>query len=258
MEARPDPASANSRRPSRSPLAPSELGPVLSCLTRELDGPLAALRSSLDALAADPVVASREELRVQLSLMRDLGQGLSSLNRDYFDFAAVTEGVLAPRPRPTRLADLLSPIDRQFRPAAVRQGVGWECRLDGPDAVVATDQAWCRRLIRGLVSNALRFTPSGGRVGLIAASQDRSGWVLTVRDTGPGLPPGLSLPEVAPFRRARENFERSDGEAEGNKLGLPLVLALVARLGGHASFASKAGQGTCVEIHFSDSPEPIR
>ena len=253
MDARPVPAPATARESSRSRLAPSELGPVLAYFGRGLDRPLAALRSGLAALTADPAVMGRDDLRAQVGLMHDLGAGLSGLSRDYFDFTAVTEGVLAPRPQPTRLAELLQSIDLPFAPEAARRGIAWECRLDGPDVVVATDPAWCRRLLGGLVSNALRFTPPGGRVSL-TASRNGSGWSLTVRDTGRGLPAGMSLREIQPFRRDREVFERSEGEPQGNRLGLPLVLALVARLGGRCSFGSEPGRRTCVEVHFSEEP----
>lgn len=255
MEARPEPADPTRRGPSRSPIPPAMLGPVLIGLARELEGPLAAMRAGLASLAADPDVHRQAEVRAQVGLMRELGQSLSGLSRDYFDFAAVTEGVLRPRIGPTRLAELLGPIDLRYASAAARRGIDWTCRLEAPEAVVATDPAWCRRLLGGLVSNALRFTPPGGRV-VLSARGDDAGWSLVVRDTGRGLPTDILARAGVPFHREPGAGERSDGGIEGNGLGLPLVLALASRLGGRCSFDPEPNGGTCAAVRFAAKPGP--
>lgn len=254
MEARPDPISSPRRQ---STLSPAELGPILALLSRQLRRPLARLHAGLEVLAGNPRATDTSEARTQLGVMRDLADGLVDLTRDYFDYAALSEGVLVPRLESIRLSALIESIDARFGPEAGRRGLDWRCGVDGPDATVVADPAWCSRLLGGLVCNALRFTPPGGRLD-VSARRDVPGWSLRVRDTGRGLTPDVLARAIEPFRRDREAGGRADGGIEGNGLGLPLVATLVARLGGRWGLENEPSGGTCVHAWFPDEGPAAR
>ena len=98
---------------------------------------------------------------------------------------------------------------------------------------------------RSRAANALRHTPSGGRVWL-SASRDAGAVVLAVRDTGSGIPAG-HLPYVFD-RFYKADTARSD--AGGTGLGLSIVKAIVERHGGTLRVTSTPGMATCFEVRL--------
>jgi len=101
------------------------------------------------------------------------------------------------------------------------------------------------QIATNLLTNALKFTPQGGRVALQTeiAHRDRAAR-LTVRDTGVGIPPE-ELPRVT------ERFFRgqhSQHMAAGSGIGLTIVSELVRAHHGHLSIASEPGEGTEVTV----------
>ena len=99
-------------------------------------------------------------------------------------------------------------------------------------------------LVRNLVENAIRHTPEGGRVA-VALAQDRGGVVLSVADTGPGIPAELR-------QRVLERFYRAPGQgAEGSGLGLSIVRR-IADIHGATLELADAGPGLVVKVWFPD------
>jgi signal transduction histidine kinase len=107
-----------------------------------------------------------------------------------------------------------------------------------------------RRIVSNLVSNALKFTPPGGRVSLtVDRSQGRAR--VCVRDTGPGIPPDL-LPRVF------ERFVRGDPSRAANRgtgLGLAVVASLVRTLGGTVIAESEPGQGATFTVNLPQAAD---
>ena len=88
--------------------------------------------------------------------------------------------------------------------------------LDAAPVTTTGDENLLRILLRNLVDNAIRYTPSGGRVN-VTVGKDEAGVMLTVADSGPGIP-------AAEYERVFERFSRLAGqEAEGSGLGLSIV-----------------------------------
>lgn len=251
MDAPPDPADSAFPGSSVADEVPTAWGAILTCLAQGLEAPIAGLRAGLDGLAAEPTFGRSAEIQAQIDLMQELGRSISKLNQDYFDLAAVDSGAIWPKPRPTRLSSLFDQIDAKFAPLAAQRKLGWSCQTDLQEPIVATDPAWCRRLIACLVDNALRFTPEGGRVKLLGRS-DTQGWSLWVSDNGPGFPSGLRARLAKPQPPAQAKWiERADEQLRLEGLGLPLVMALVPRLGGHCTLNNKPNGGAIAAVHFA-------
>lgn len=109
--------------------------------------------------------------------------------------------------------------------------------LDRADPVqVHTDPAQLYTLLRNAVDNALRYTPTGGRVDLrVLAAPDKL--VIEVQDTGPGIPPEL-------LEQVFEPFVRLPGtEGEGSGLGLAITRQIAKRLGGSVTLENTHGGG---------------
>jgi CheY-like chemotaxis protein len=102
---------------------------------------------------------------------------------------------------------------------------------------VSGDETRLAQVLGNLLSNAAKFTPSGGRVGLSLSARDGSA-VVHVRDTGPGIDPDVLPTIFEPFTQAKQTLARSEG---GLGLGLALVKGLVALHGGEVTASSAPG-----------------
>ena len=148
--------------------------------------------------------------------------------------------VIAPCP----LEDLVRQSVRRYAPLFIRR----EIRLDlGPMAgeTVLTDEKWLAFALEQVLSNALKYTPSGGTV-TISAEDGR----LTVADTGIGIAPE-DLPRVWEMSYTGRNG-RLDKRATG--IGLYLTRRILRRLGHDVSISSRPGAGTAVTFDLSTCP----
>ena len=147
-------------------------------------------------------------------------------------------------------ADVVEAVVLAQRGAAAAGQVRLEA--DAPQPVpVRGDPDRLRQVLVNLVGNALRYTPPGGRVTVSAAGEDGAA-VLTVRDTGIGIPPE-HLPHVFDrFYRCDASRSRETG---GSGLGLAIVRQLVAAHGGTVAAASEPGRGSTFTVRLPLTPD---
>jgi two-component system sensor histidine kinase BaeS len=109
-------------------------------------------------------------------------------------------------------------------------------------APVVADERWLHQVVTNLLGNALKFTPAGGRV-TVRTRQDRADAVLTVSDTGVGIP-AAELPHVF------ERFWRGQAAAgtSGSGIGLAIAAELARAHGGTLTAASQPGKGTTLTL----------
>jgi signal transduction histidine kinase len=125
---------------------------------------------------------------------------------------------------------------------------------------VAADENALRRVLCGLVENAVKYTPDGGRITL-SAREDGDAVALSVADTGRGIR-AEDVPHVfEKFYRGRPAQDRRDGtspeddgsafaEAPGVGLGLYLARTIVTHMGGHIGVESVPGYGSVFTLHL--------
>ena len=118
---------------------------------------------------------------------------------------------------------------------------------------VYADAVALRQVLSNLFDNALRYTPPGGEVTMLADREDR-GVTVRVRDTGSGIPSD-HLPRIFErFYRADPGRSREEG---GTGLGLAIVRHMVEAHDGRVSAKSEIGRGTEIACWFPDHPETI-
>jgi signal transduction histidine kinase len=227
-----------------------ELRSILSNLSHELCRPLVSLRAGFDLLLGESPSTISQDQRGHLGTMVSLCDDLLRLTRGYLDYAGVVQGS-----RPLSLGSftvgaLIAEIDRQFGPIALARELDWQARADSPESVVVTDATRCQQIFGNLVSNAIKYTPSGGRV-RVTGKAGADSWVVTVSDSGPGIPAEARERVFEPFYR----LPRDEHSAvEGSGLGLAICLELVTQLHGEISLNSVAGEGTSISVRFSIPP----
>jgi heavy metal sensor kinase len=211
----------------------------------ELRTPLTALRGELEVgLRADRPAG--EYRRVLQSALEGV-ERLVRLAEDLLVLSRATAGGMV-RSGPVDLEALvLGGLDAGARLA---QGRGVTVRLGAvAPAVVRGDAVALERALLNLVDNAVRYTPSGGRVELSAGPTD--GWVeISVQDSGPGIAP-------ADVERAFEPFVRLEAgrakEPAGTGLGLAITRSIVAAHGGTVTLESSPGAGSRFTIRLPGS-----
>lgn len=229
-----------------------ELRSVLSNLSHELCRPLISLKAGFDLLLGEPAAAFTPDQRSHMQTMVTLCDDLLRLTRSYLDYAGLVQGS-----RPLCLGRftvgaVINEITRQFGSEAAGRQVRWETRVEAPETSVVTDASRCQQILGNLASNALKYTPAGGRVDVIGRVEAES-WSVTVADSGPGIPPdALDMVFEPFFRLARDEHSG----IEGNGLGLAICRELVGQLQGSIAMSSVVGEGTSVTVRFPLETRP--
>jgi signal transduction histidine kinase len=218
----------------------------LAAASHDLLQPLNAARLSASALADMPLTP--EALAISGQIERGL-QTIEDLIKTLLDISKLDAGVVRPAIRPLRLSDLLAGIAASFQRTAEAKGLRLHVR--GRDCVVASDPVMLGRIVQNLVSNALRYTASGG---VLIAVRRRGGAVrIEVIDTGCGISPAERALVFEEFYRGEA--ETLDSEP-GLGLGLSIVQRMAATLAHPLALASRSGHGTRVSLTVPLSPAP--
>ncbi len=212
-----------------------------SNISHEFRTPLTLLLGPLeDALAAGPQGALAGE---GLAAAHRNALRLLRLVNSLLDFARLEAGRAQAAYVPVDLAAATADLASAFRAAIEGAGLGLEVDCPPLPAPVHVDPSMWEKIVLNLLSNAFKFTFEGGVVVALRAAGDRA--VLTVRDTGEGIP-AHELP------RLFERFHRVEGvrsrSFEGTGIGLALVHDLVRLHGGAIEVASEVGRGTTFTV----------
>jgi two-component system heavy metal sensor histidine kinase CusS len=209
--------------------------------SHELRTPLTAIRTEVEvALAGSPVTP--EQGRLLGSVLEECSR-LTRLTDQLLTLAREDAGTLPPEREPVDLSALAAAVADNMLPLAEAKGL--TLRVNGPGpAVVRGDATRLRQVFYNLLDNAIKYTPSGGSVE-VSVEARAPGAVVTVRDTGVGIPPE-HLPHVFDrFYRADKARSRAEG---GSGLGLSIARSLVAAHAGQIALTSVPGRGTTCTV----------
>jgi two-component system sensor histidine kinase BaeS len=216
---------------------------VVADVAHELRTPLAVLQGEIEALNTGVVQAGPDELR---SLDEEVRR-LVDLVDDLGVLASAEAAVLTLERHPTRLDEVVGQAADRLQPRFARQHVQLVRHL--VPVVVDGDARRLDQIAINLLTNALKFSPSGGEVtvSLWAAGGQAQ---LTVTDDGPGIAPGEQ-------DRIFERFYRGSAASDsaGSGIGLAVVGELVAAHGGSVGVTSEPGHGAtfCVALPADDA-----
>jgi hypothetical protein len=208
----------------------------LSTLSHELRTPLNAILGwthvllrtpdKVDAVLKGAQVIERN-VKVQVRIIEDL-----------LDVSKIVSGNLRLDAQPVELIPMIEAAIESVQPAADIRGVRLARALDVETAAVLGDATRLQQVVWNLLTNAIKFTPQGGRVD-VRLSRVPAGVEITVADTGEGIDPGF-LPHV--FDRLRQGDGSTTRRHSGLGLGLSIVKHLVELHGGQVT-AESAGRG---------------
>jgi two-component system phosphate regulon sensor histidine kinase PhoR len=163
---------------------------------------------------------------------------LTQIVQELLELSRIESGQSPLRLMPAAVADIIQPAVQRLLPQAARSGVGVTTDVPADLAPVLADVERLQQVITNLVHNAIKFTPSGGRVSISACSEG-SEVVIAVRDTGIGIA-SEDLPRI--FERFfKADRARATG---GTGLGLAIAKHIVQVHGGRIWLESALGQGS--------------
>ncbi|MGW4806315.1 hybrid sensor histidine kinase/response regulator [Kitasatospora sp. NPDC004272] len=224
-------------------------------VSHELRTPVNAVVGLAELLRADADAPPEERCR-QLSLIADSGRTLLALVDELLDVAKAESGTLDPLWAPLDLRAVLAHLDGTLRGLA-RPGVALRIgpAPELPEPLIG-DETMLVRILRNLLSNALKFTEHGSVELTAAIEADRDGGpflVLTVTDTGVGIPADQHERVFEEFYQVKGAHQRG---RRGTGLGLPYARRLTEILGGTLRLDSAPGRGSALTVRLPARPAP--
>lgn len=210
---------------------------LVSDVAHELRNPLMNIRGYLELLQ-DQVLEPTPETLASLYEETSL---LNRLVADLQDVSLAEAGQLHLTRQPIELADVASQAVQIVQPHLAEKQLTLHVSIPSDLPHIEADQERVAQILRNLLSNAIRHTPSQGEI-CLAAGLSEAGVHISVRDTGVGI-----APEHLPYlfeRFYRADFSRARATG-GTGLGLAIVKQVVQAHGGQVTVESQVGKGTC-------------
>jgi heavy metal sensor kinase len=211
--------------------------------SHELRTPLTVIKGRIDVTVSRPRTV-QEYTHTLHDVAREANR-LIRLTNDLLFLTRLGQPSPSMQPQPVDLSDLLHAIVDQVRPLAEAKALGLVEEV-APGLHLAGDADYLIRLFLNILDNAIKYTPVGGRV-TVRAVEESTTVCVTVRDTGPGIPP-QHLPHLFErFYRVEADRSRETG---GTGLGLAVAAEIARGHGGTLEVQSAVGQGTTCLIRL--------
>jgi two-component system cell cycle sensor histidine kinase PleC len=188
-----------------------------------------------------------EEVVEYAHLIHDAAQHLLSVINDILDISKLQSGKYSLDAAEVEIGELLAGVREAFKPQAETAGVAFEFHADADLPNIRGDQEKLRQVVGNLVSNAIKFTQSGGTISLAGVRLNDGGLAIVIRDTGVGMSAGEIEVALTPFGQVDGSRARW---REGTGLGLPIARALVELHGGRIEINSEKTKGTEVIVYL--------
>ncbi len=210
--------------------------------SHELRTPISAIKVAFETLREvhkeDPQLADR-----CIAIMDGQLSRLEEMLRDLLDLSRVESGDLKPAMASLRTGDVLEVLASTWQPVAREKSITLQTIDDTDSGEFVSDRRLLDLILKNLVENAIKYTPTGGTVrAFIRQHAGESEVHVTVSDTGMGIPPE-HLERV--FERFYQvDSARSGSSGRGTGLGLAIVKHAASALGGQVRLSSVPGKGT--------------
>jgi PAS domain S-box-containing protein len=218
----------------------------LATMSHELRTPLNAIAGYAELLAMGVRGPVNDEQLRDLSRIRQNQQHLLEIITDILNFSRLEAGrvryVLAPVP----VREVLDRMEGMIEPQARARSIEYRCENVADGIAVVADREKLEQVLINLLGNAVKFTPSGGRITLSAIPADDR-VRLQVSDTGIGIEPSQVGSIFEPFVQLEPALTRT---TEGAGLGLAISRELTRGMGGELAVTSTPGEGSTFVVEL--------
>ncbi|HEY4729675.1 MAG TPA: HAMP domain-containing sensor histidine kinase, partial [Myxococcales bacterium] len=206
-------------------------------VSHELKTPLTALREGAELLHDEVAGPLAPPQRQVVAIMRDNSVKLQRLIEELLDYQRALHAAASLEVKPVMLDQLVAEAARAHHLAA--QAKGLRLLVDAQPAMLEADPEKLRSIVDNLISNAVKFTPSGGVISVKARALAGEA-VIEVMDSGPGVPPEERESIFNLFFRGRT---KADTGVKGSGLGLAIARELVEAHGGEIAVVAGGAGG---------------
>jgi PAS domain S-box-containing protein len=233
-------AIADARRVAESEAANRAKSEFLATLSHELRTPLNAIGGYADLLVLEVAGEVNESQRQYLERIKTSQRHLLALVNDLLNISRLEAGQVEYRLEPLPVLSLLREMEAMILPQAVEKDITFEITTCPPEAIALADSARTQQILLNLLANAIKFTPSSGRVSVAcSASEGQIG--ISVIDTGPGIPTEKQEAIFEPFVQLGRSLTTG---GEGAGLGLAISRRLARAMSGDLKVASDVDEGS--------------
>jgi signal transduction histidine kinase len=214
----------------------------LAAMSHELRTPLNAIGGYAELIDMGLRGPVSEEQRRDLARIRASQAHLLGLIGGLLDLSRIENGHVHYDIQSIGVAPMLSDIEVLVLPQAAAKKQLLTRDPHGPDLAVYADREKLRQVLLNLLSNAVRHSPVGASITVVAERGEKEQVVIKVCDTGPGIPPERHQAIFEPFVQLDRSLTRS---TEGVGLGLAISRDLARGMGGDITVVSAPGEGAC-------------
>jgi PAS domain S-box-containing protein len=231
----------------------------LANMSHELRTPLNAVIGFSDLMAREAFgPLGGDKYRIYATDIRSSGEHLLELINEVLDHAKAESGHLVLNEEKVGIAALIEFAVRMLTPRAERSGVELRSSVSTGQYALRGDERRLKQILLNLITNAIKFTPSGGHVAVSSTILASGELALSVEDTGIGIAEDEQRKIFEPFVQAHRDNDRRQ---EGTGLGLPVTKHLVDLHGGSLELRSTTGIGTTIVVRLPASrvimPAPV-
>ena len=221
----------------------------LARVSHEIRTPLNAIIGFGDIMATERFgpVGHPRYIEYSNDIVRS-GRHVLDIVNDLLDISKIEAGQMDVDFRAVALNDTIAEAVSIVQPQANNQRVIVRTALSQSVPQIVADLRSIKQIMLNILSNAIKFTPSGGQIVVSTAYEANGSVVLRIRDTGIGMNRAELEQAMKPFRQVSASSNRVRGDGTG--LGLPLTKAMVDANRANFSITSAPNEGTLVEISF--------
>ncbi len=213
----------------------------LAAMSHELRTPLNAIGGYTELLALGvfgPVTPQQKE---QLGRIKRSQDHLLGIINDILNFSKIEAGQVHYDLGPVALKEVIDAVILMIMPQAREKGVRFVTASCSKDVVAWADRSKVEQIVLNLVSNAVKFTSSGGTITMSCDTRDNLNVLIIIRDTGQGIPPDKLEAVFEPFVQVGRTLISM---REGAGLGLAISRDLARAMGGDITVKSTVNVGS--------------
>jgi signal transduction histidine kinase/ActR/RegA family two-component response regulator len=222
----------------------------LSRMSHELRTPLNAVLGFAQLLGMDNLTAEQSE---SVTYILKGSSHLLTLINEVLDIASIESGRMTLSPEPFLAREIIGQAVDLVHPLAAERHI--QVKVGSPerdDIYIQADSNRLNQVLLNLLSNGVKYNHQGGQVEISWAATPEGRVLISVSDTGPGIPPDKLARLFHPFDR----LGAESTEIEGTGLGLALSRALVEAMGGSMGVQSVVGQGSTFWLELPRTEKP--
>ncbi|MBK9391566.1 MAG: PAS domain S-box protein [Bacteroidetes bacterium] len=219
----------------------AEKDKFFSIIAHDLRGPLGSFVQATKMITDRSAMMSMDEITELTETMSKEAASIYSLLENLLEWSRFTRGMIGFNAVKLNVREKITTTAELFTETAIRKGIQVIININS-DYIIESDENMLETILRNLLSNALKFTPSGGIVKLSAAESGNGRIEISVCDNGIGMNEILKQK----LFNLTEKTSRPGTEGETSSgLGLHLCKEFVEKHGGEINVVSEAGKGSC-------------